>query len=879
MKNLSRKFVAAVLTTVFAATQTGFAAVNPGLNSGVNSVVGGVGQTATMLDPTGGMTVVDVIGPGVLPGGNGTNTTTATTNLDTGLGAGLGGAVINNVTGGWSGMTTGTGYADLNFNGNSWVQWDALNLNSGETLNFNAVNGANGLTILNTVEGGMSQIYGNINANDGIAHLIISNPNGMLFDGAHFTTAGDVMVTTNPVDASFTNDGKLTVKLSELNPQSNHDNAIYTKEIKIIDSDFSVGGEYSIVSANILAQNSKFNVGNGLKLYTVNGQDYGARTQMKEDANGNQYPVTERYIKLDNCDVIGDVEITQRGNGHVSIVNGGNYDGNLKITTDDSASLNLINTNGKKIHVTGDVEIDASGAFAYVNYSNIDGNLSVHNNAGNIMVKNSKIGKDMNLTMESTDADRTRLQKTEDGKTTAKVDRAILMDNLEVGGNVEVKQTGNGIVQINNGGNYKGNVSITTDDSVALNYVNPNNKKLHIAGNLDVNANGVMTYLRTADVDGNVNMKNGGGFLEVKDVNVGKDMNLTTTAESENADGYKHFVHVDGFNTVGGNATINSKNNIHIGNYNYEQQQLLDGSFTVGGDLTAHAEDGHVMVTVDTTAGNKMTLISDNLNVLSDDEALLTAKEYQFSSKGYIGGIGDYTDENGKTYSKTTQIIDLMENYRFIPNDIKSHQYMNIAGGEITRLDATNAYIASKGDLKVTGVNANNVNLTADRAKIEITGPNVHANNINVGPETDYLKLDFEGRDFTTNYTNIRDGKVITIRPDEVITYELADGGYNQPTLKPSENTTYLVGPEKDIPDPPTPPEPPTPPTPDEPTILPDGNDNAKLLRNVFEDRISEAPVNTPVAFAADLDDDDDGTPIRKNVDGSVTVVRAVPIM
>ena len=35
---------------------------------------------------------------------------------------------------------------------------------------------------------------------------------------------------------------------------------------------------------------------------------------------------------------------------------------------------------------------------------------------------------------------------------------------------------------------------------------------------------------------------------------------------------------------------------------------------------------------------------------------------------------------------------------------------------------------------------------------------------------------------------------------------------------------------------------------------------------------------NTPVAYAADLDDEDD-VPCRKNVDGSVTVVRAYPMM
>ena len=36
--------------------------------------------------------------------------------------------------------------------------------------------------------------------------------------------------------------------------------------------------------------------------------------------------------------------------------------------------------------------------------------------------------------------------------------------------------------------------------------------------------------------------------------------------------------------------------------------------------------------------------------------------------------------------------------------------------------------------------------------------------------------------------------------------------------------------------------------------------------------------VYTPVAYAADLDDDQNDTGVRKNVDGSVTVVRAFPM-
>ena len=116
--------------------------------------------------------------------------------IDTGLGKELGGAVINSATGGLVDVTQGVGQANLNFDANTHVKWDTLNVGRSETLNFNAVNGANNLTILNTVNRGMSTFAGNVNANSGIGKLIISNPNGMLYDGTSFTTAGDLMITT-----------------------------------------------------------------------------------------------------------------------------------------------------------------------------------------------------------------------------------------------------------------------------------------------------------------------------------------------------------------------------------------------------------------------------------------------------------------------------------------------------------------------------------------------------------------------------------------------------------------------------------------------------------------------------------------------------------
>ena len=633
--------------------------------------------------------------------------------IDTGLGVGNGGAVINNTTGGFVDIKTGNGSADLNFNGDAHVNWDSLNVNKGESLNFNAVGGANNLTILNTVNHGMSNIYGQISANGGIGKLIISNPNGVLFDGATFTTAGDAMITTQPMTATFVNGAMDISNVATTTPVG---------VVTIQDSNFNVGGQFNILAPSINVVRGTVKTKDGLKLITENGQDY------------------------------------------------------LSTGNDDS-------TKGVRLEAV-----------------NIDGNVYV------------------------------------------------IADK--------------GIVKTVGGGDIKGNLNIKSDDSVALNYVD-NGKVLHVTGDVDVEGNGVMMYARNTKVDGNLNMTNGGGFLEVGNVHVGKDMNLTTVAKSENPQGYKHFVHVVGNNKIGGNATINSKDNIHIGNYNFEEKKLLDGSLTVGGNLTAHAQDGHVMVTVDTSA-NKISLKSDNLNVLSDGKATLSANEYEFSANGYIGGLSG-TENN----TVDEVIIAVMENYKHIPNSVKTPSNMNIAGGTITKIDTPSvAYIASKGDVKLTGANAKDVHITAPGKYIEITGDKVHADNIIVGKETDKLKVDFPSRDYTLKYTNIRDAKEVTVKGSDVITYELTNGpdGYNtrDPRL---EDTTYLVGPDKPVV--------PTP-EPDEPIINPEDNDNVKVLKS-FEkpDAVDAAQPYTPVAYAADLDDDETDTGVRKNVDGSVTVVRA----
>ena len=154
-----------------------------------------------------------------------------------------------------------------------------------------------------------------------------------------------------------------------------------------------------------------------------------------------------------------------------------------------------------------------------------------------------------------------------------------------------------------------------------------------------------------------------------------------------------------------------------------------------------------------------------------------------------------------------------------------------------------------------------------------------------VDGETRNLTVKLPNRNYTLTYKNIKDDKNITINPNTEITYEMANGdnGWNKGN-QTAENT-YLVVPGEPV-TPPVDPDPIVPPVDPDPVVppvtpdpqAPQDNDNVKILNNLQRDQVNVAidanQVYTPVAYAADLDDEIEAD-VRKNVDGSVTVVRA----
>ena len=663
----------------------------------------------------------------------------AVASIDTGLGQSNGGAVINNTSGGFVGVETGNNSATVNVNGNTYINWNTLNVDSGETLNFN---GNGGETVLNTVEQGMSHFYGNVNSN--VGKLIISNPNGMLFDGAKFTTAGDLILSTSDLSALKDTD------LSNLSLDGKNN----VGAIKMQNSSFTTGGDMTFTADNMQVLKSAFTAKNGegnVKFSTTNGQDYvvSGCCNQKEAVNA---------LRMEAVNVNGNLYLLTN-KGTAEIVGGGDVTGNFIAEFGGNASINVL----------------------------------------------------------------------------------------------------------------------------------PDGKYLDVKGNMDVKSHGEELYIRNTKIGGNLNALNDGGLIEIGSTHTKGNVNLKTVNfdDIENKK-YNHFIHVIGNNTVGGDMNIESAQNIHIGGYVLDKDnpkitmengtylyngKLADGSLVVNGNLNAKTEAGHIATTVDVTAKN-INLEANageyngrlyGGNILSDGKSVLKADTYQFKADGYIGAIGPNTEKN---VTADNMIINLMESYQNIPTDTKVNGYLKVDGGTITKLETPgNAYISSNNDLTLTGAKAGDINLVAPDKFIHITGPDVHANNINIGGRTDKVQVDFPSRDFTLNYTNIRDGVVTTVKGDEEITYGLTNDpntGYNTGKAQ-TKDTTYLVGPDEV--NPPVPPTPPTPPI-DEP--------ERNLAAQWVPEDAMKAPVDMPVAFAADLDDDEDGTPIRKNVDGSVTVVRKV---
>ncbi|MDD3435948.1 MAG: filamentous hemagglutinin N-terminal domain-containing protein [Candidatus Gastranaerophilales bacterium] len=270
----------------------------------------------------------------------------------------LGGANVNAKT---------DNYAQIGITGNgNTITWSYLNVVAGKTLDFNFI--TNGQVALNKVTNGMSYIGGNLITSGADGRLIISNPNGMLFENGSYTNANALMLTTQNVNWDGNLYGALTL--------SDYAGGKSIGGIQIGNGDMNnaaimrVAEDLNIISNGIKIDGADILAGGNVRLITADGVTFAAtpNTNSVEPtliASTNNNAITYDAVNSDGNTVkssilVEDSAIAVKDNGTNKI---------YFITKGDSdkASIAAIKSN-----ISGKTDLDVAGNADFEVYGNLD---------------------------------------------------------------------------------------------------------------------------------------------------------------------------------------------------------------------------------------------------------------------------------------------------------------------------------------------------------------------------------------------------------------------------------------------------------------------------------------------------------------------------
>ncbi len=195
---------------------------------------------------------------------------------------------------------------------NSVLNWSDLNVAPRQTLDFIM---SEGQTSLNRVTGmGLSQFAGTINAENG--RLIISNPNGIIFENGAYVNANALTVTTH--QAVMEND-----KLHLIDNGSNASIIFKGGTWATSRPVFQIAKDLNIVSNNIDMKSTDI-IAKDIRLVTADGVTFYAVNDTKNSSNFNA--VVNKNNLIDNGNIsVNDsiIAVKDKSTGKISIVSRG----------------------------------------------------------------------------------------------------------------------------------------------------------------------------------------------------------------------------------------------------------------------------------------------------------------------------------------------------------------------------------------------------------------------------------------------------------------------------------------------------------------------------------------------------------------------------
>ena len=672
MKNIMKKSIAVVLTMAFSGLQMSFATV---LIRGVDSF-----NNAQVL------------------GGSG--------------------AIIKNATAGLKSIETDQMNATLKFDNHTRIDWSKFNVDKNQSIYFN--NGSYGV-LNNVVQGSISKVAGLIKADNG--KVIISNPNGILFNGGKFESAGSILLTTKDLTGVADGVNYNTYNFGNIAGGSTENGAI----IAVIGGSSITSPEINIVANGVQFDSSTLSSpsANGVVLVTADGANFVAGKKIAEVGGAD----------LKRSQVVNVANTTiQTQNGEIKLVATSKENNNVQVL---SSTLNgATSVSGDMIQVSGNTVVNGDLTIkdhfnngdrergAYLNASTVNGNLVIDaDDVAKIMSSN------VSGTVDVDSIEYILLKGSTVGATdlNAYDTSYVRVESSTINGNLDVK----GATAIF--GNYK-KTTIPTNTSVTVNGDLNVTSKYSTGFSDTVQANNINMTSENSSILAAHSVNGGNGKLIARDKN-GNDgtINLTATkgaiitVEGEPESGASTSVYYDLMTGASGdyNVTLST-----LESYYVDTKFAIEGKDATLTSIGRNTIDATLSGNLDVTAGENAYVagnVAGNVNVVTTGGIQLSGLT--------VGGDADAKADmvqvvNGSNINGNLKLKDSVDN-----SDKAFGLYVD--GSSV----GGNLIADGKDVIKITNSSVAG-NVDAESVEyILLTGSNVGATNLNTNG-TSYVRVD-----------------------------------------------------------------------------------------------------------------------------------------
>lgn len=309
------------------------------------------------------------------------------------------GAQINDLGGANINYNTGT-EAQIGITGNgNVIKWDYLNVGQGNKLDYNFTQA--GQVSLNKVQGGVSKFAGTVSTSGENGHLIISNPNGVIFMDGSVTNinAGSATFTTHDANWDGQKNGKITTNSNGTNKGITIGNG--TGPVPV----FKVNKDLNIIAPGVDVTGADLFAGGTVRMVSADGVNFVAGTHTPEiSAKSTMAANAVQYARVNGGNTTytsGDNNAIKIANTAVRATNSYSVDGHLYLAADadinvKNLSAGILNATGQNIAIanstTGDLTANAAKSIS-VDGLNSDKNVRLiaddKIDAKNITAKNT----------------------------------------------------------------------------------------------------------------------------------------------------------------------------------------------------------------------------------------------------------------------------------------------------------------------------------------------------------------------------------------------------------------------------------------------------------------------------------------------------------